>query len=194
MEDKKFENAIQLFDKANSNDPNTEALNGKDYPKELLYSIRMTEKLSQFESRASESVRLAARCQHICRWEIPRDSFEMNRNGYLTWRRELAKFHAKKAMEILKEVGYSEEIINNVVFLLQKKQLKRNEETQLLEDVICLVFLEFYFERFSEKYSEEKLIDIVKKTWLKMSDRGRKAALKLNYSKKPKELVLRAIS
>ena len=120
MEDKKFENAIQLFDKANSYDPNSEALNGKDYPKELLYSIRMTDKLSQFESKASESVRLAVRCQHICRWEIPRDSFEMNRNGYLTWRRELAKFHAKKAMEILKEVGYSEEIINNVVFLLQK--------------------------------------------------------------------------
>ncbi len=193
MEDKKFENAIQLFDKANSYDPNTEVLNGKDYPKELLYSMRMTDKLSQFESKASESVRLAARCQHICRWEIPRDSFEMNRNGYLTWRRELTKFHAKKAMEILKEVGYSEEIINNVAFLLQKKQLKRNEETQLLEDVICLVFLEFYFERFSEKYSEEKLIDIIKKTWLKMSEKGHKAALSLNYAKKPKELILRAI-
>jgi hypothetical protein len=194
MEDKKFENAIQLFDKANSYDPNTEVLNGKDYPKELLYSMRMTAKLSQFESKASESVRLAARCQHICRWEIPRDSFEMNRNGYLRWRRELTKFHAKKAMEILKEVGYSEEIINNVAFLLQKKQLKRNEETQLLEDVICLVFLEFYFERFSEKYSEEKLIDIIKKTWLKMSEKGHKAALSLNYAKKPKELILRAIA
>jgi len=194
MDEKKFNNAIQLFDKANSRDPNSESVNEKDYPKELLYAMRMTKKLNQFEPNASESVKLAARCQHICRWEIPRDSFEMNRNGYLTWRRELIQFHSIKASEILKEVGYSEEIIHNVVFLLQKKQLKRNKETQLLEDVICLTFLEFYFEKFSKKYSEEKLIDIIKKTWLKMSEKGRKSALSLNYKKKSKELILRAIS
>ncbi len=194
MDEKKFNNAIQLFDKANSRDPNTESVNGKDYPKELLYAMRMSKKLNEFMPKASESVKLAVRCQHICRWEIPRDSFQMNRNGYLAWRRELTKFHAKKASEILKEVGYNEEIISNVVFLLQKKQLKRNEETQLLEDVICLTFFEFYFEKFSEKYSEEKLIDIIKKTWLKMSENGRKSALNLNYIKKTKELILKAIS
>lgn len=190
----KFKTAVHLFDEANKSDPNTESLNGIDYPKELLYAIRMTDKLNQFEPNASEAVQLAVRCQHICRWEIPRESYEMNRNGYLSWRRELKKFHAVKASEILREVGYDEKLINKVTFLLEKKQLKKNSDTQLMEDIICLVFLEFYFENFSEKYSEKKLVDIIKKTWIKMSEKGRKSALDINYSKKPKELILRAIS
>jgi hypothetical protein len=190
----KFKNAVHLFDEANKSDPNIESLNGKDYPKELLYAIRMTDKLNQFEPNASEEVQLAVRCQHICRWEIPRDSYEMNRNGYLNWRRELKKFHALKASEILLQVGYDETLIDKVTFLLEKKQLKKNSDTQLMEDIICLVFLEFYFENFSEKYSEKKLIDIIKKTWIKMSEKGRDSAINLNYSKKPKELILKAIS
>jgi hypothetical protein len=190
----RFKTAIALFDKANAYDPRTESSDGTTYPKELLYSLRMTDKLNEFAPDAREAVQLAARCQHICRWEIPRDSYEMNRNGYLTWRKELTKFHAKKAAEILKEVGYDDAIIDNVAFLLQKKQLKRNEETQLLEDVICLVFLEFYFERFSEKYSEEKLIDILQKTWAKMSDSGHEAALKLNFSENSLALIQKALA
>jgi len=192
--DNKFETAIGFFDKANTNDPNIVVANGKSFPKELLYAIRMTEKLNQFEPNASESVQLAVRCQHICRWEIPRDSYKMNRKGYLTWRRDLAKFHAQKAASILKDVGYKDEMLDNVTFLLQKKQLKRNDETQLLEDVICLVFLEHYFENFSEKYSNEKLIDILQKTWAKMSDKGHEAAMKLKFSSKSKQLISKALS
>ncbi|AOW20362.1 DUF4202 domain-containing protein [Urechidicola croceus] len=190
----KFDTAIRLFDEANQNDPNKETWNNKEYPKELLYAIRMSNKLDEFEPNASESVKLAVRCQHICRWEIPRDSYEMNRVGYLTWRRDLYKFHANRASKILKEIGYSDDIIDNVQFLLQKKQLKKNEETQLLEDVICLVFLEFYFDNFSEKYSEEKLIDILQKTWAKMSEKGHNAALKMNFNEKTKKLITKALS
>ncbi len=190
----KFNNAIRLFDEANTNDPHTEISEGKLVPKELLYAIRMTEKLNKFEPNASEAVQLAVRCQHICRWEIPRDSYEMNRKGYLTWRRDLAKFHAKKAAGILAEIGYEDSLIDNVTFLLQKKQLKKNQETQLLEDVICLVFLEFYFEKFSTKYSEEKLIDIVQKTWAKMSDNGHESALKINFSDKSLTLIQKALA
>ena len=189
-----FENAIGLFDQANTKDPHTEISDEKEYPKELLYAIRMTEKLNEFEPNASEAVKLTARCQHICRWEIPRDSYEMNRVGYLKWRKDLKDFHAKKAAGILKEVGYDDVLINNVAFLLQKKQLKKNEETQLLEDVICLVFLQHYFEKFSEKYTEEKLIDIVQKTWAKMSNKGHEAALKLDFSKKSMQLITKALS
>lgn len=189
----RFKKAIQLFDEANSNDPHTETSEGKEYPKELLYAMRMTQKLNEFEPNAPIEVQLAVRCQHICRWEISRDSYEMNRNGYLSWRRDLAKFHANKASGILKEVGYDDSIIDKVAFLLQKKQLKRNEETQLLEDVICLVFLEFYFEKFSQKYSEEKLVDILSKTWAKMSDKGHEAALKLNFSPNSSALLKKAL-
>ncbi len=189
----KFERAIRLFDKANTNDSYTEISDGTAYPKELLYAIRMTEKLNKFEPNASEAIQLAVRCQHICRWEIPRDSYEMNRKGYLTWRKDLAKFHAKKATKILKEVGYDAALISKVTFLLLKKQLKRNDETQLLEDVICLVFLEYYFEKFATKYAEDKLIDIVQKTWAKMSNKGHEAALQLNLSKESSALIEKAL-
>lgn len=190
----KFEQAIQLFDKANSNDPNKEDANGIQHPKELLYAQRMSDQLNTFASDASEEVQLAVRCQHICRWEIPRDSYEMNRIGYLTWRKDLTKFHAKRAGTILSEVGYTEETIKKVQFLLQKKQLKKNEDTQLLEDIICLVFLNFYFEKFSQKYSEEKLIDILQKTWAKMSKKGHESALKIKFSETASKLVSKAMS
>ena len=190
----KFEIAIQLFDSANSGDPNIEIWEGKEHPKELLYGIRMSEQLNTFEPNASEAVQLAARCQHICRWEIPRDSYEMNRVGYLTWRKDLYKFHAEKASEILLKAGYDNDTIDAVKFLLQKKQLKKNKDTQLLEDVICLVFLSYYFESFSEKYSEEKLIDILQKTWAKMSEKGHGAALKLEFSEKSKQLISKALA
>ncbi|MEZ4969795.1 MAG: DUF4202 domain-containing protein [Flavobacteriaceae bacterium] len=189
----KLINAFRLFDGANAEDPNVEVWQGKEYPKELLYAMRMTEKLSAFEPEASEALQLTARCQHIRRWEIPRESYEMNRVGYLKWRQDLKKFHAEKAGTILREVGYDQEMIDRVAFLLEKKQLKKNAETQTLEDVICLVFLEFYFEPFSHKYPEEKLIDILQKTWGKMSPKGHEAVLKLPLSKDSLEVIGKAL-
>ncbi len=190
----KLEKAFELFDKANKQDPNKEIYNGKSYAKEVLYAIRMSNKLIEFAPDASEALQLTARCQHICRWEIARDSYEMNRAGYLKWRQDLKKFHAKKASEILQEVGYDQETIDTVAFLLEKKQLKKNEETQTLEDVICLVFLEFYFEPFAKKYTEEKLIDILQKTWRKMSEKGQQAALKLPLPESSLALVGKALN
>tara|TARA_R110000868_G_scaffold337123_1_gene598007 strand:- start:91 stop:681 length:591 start_codon:yes stop_codon:yes gene_type:complete len=189
----KLEKAFQLFDQANEQDPNREEFKGKEFAKEVLYAIRMTNKLTSFTPDASEVLQLTARCQHICRWEIPRESYEMNKVGYLKWRQDLKKFHAKKASEILKAVGYDQKTIEKVAFLLEKKQLKKNAETQTLEDVICLVFLEFYFEPFAKKYSEEKLIDILQKTWRKMSKKGQEAALKLPLSKDALTLVGKAL-
>lgn len=190
----KFTKAITLFDEANKQDPNKEIFEGNEYPKELLYAQRMTNCLNEFAPNSSEALQLAVRCQHICRWEIPRDSYEMNRVGYLTWRKDLKDFHVQKASEILKKVGYTEEEIAQVAFLLQKKQLKKNADTQTLEDVVCLVFLEFYFSKFSEKYSEEKLIDIIQKTWKKMSEKGQKSALKISFPEKSLQLIQKALS
>ncbi|MGB6153287.1 MAG: DUF4202 domain-containing protein [Pricia sp.] len=186
--------AFQRFDAANAEDPNTEIYMGESYPKEVLYAIRMTEKLNDFEPDASEALRLTARCQHICRWEIPRESYDMNRTGYLRWRQDLKKFHARKAAEILEEVGYSKETIDKVGFLLQKKSLKKNEDTQTLEDVICLVFLEYYFEPFAAEHTDDKIIDILQKTWRKMSEKGHEAALDLPLSEKSLALVSKAIA
>jgi len=179
MPKQQFQKAIQLFDELNSKDPNKEEFEGGTQAKELLYAQRMTERLQVFAPDASEALQLAARCQHICRWEIPRSTFPTGRKGYNQWRSTLRNFHAEKAGTILKKVGYEEAMIENVQFLVLKKQLKRNKETQILEDVICLVFLEFYFTNFSARHEEEKVVDILQKTWRKMSEQGQQAALNL---------------
>jgi hypothetical protein len=159
----------------------------------MLYAERMTDCLENFAPDASEALRLAARCQHIKRWEIPRDTYPMDRPGYHAWRNELKKYHAEQAESILMEVGYDDTTIERVKFLLQKKQLHRDAETQTLEDIICLVFLQYYFEAFSKKYEEEKLIDIIRKTWRKMSDKGHDAALKIDFSPQSLALIKKAL-
>lgn len=177
----RFSTAIARFDAANAADPNRERdAAGVEQPRELLYAQRMSEMLERFAPEASEVVRLAARCQHIRRWEIPRDSYPRTPEGYKAWRTRLADFHADTAAGILRDVGYEEETIGRVRSLLRKERLKRDPETQLLEDVIGLVFLEHNLAGFvadHPEYGEAKFADILRKTWLKMSPRGREAAL-----------------
>lgn len=194
MKPTQFEVAIALIDKKNSADPNFHESHGMHFPKELLYSQRMSQKLLQFNPNASEALQIAARAQHICRWEIARDEFIMDRAGYFKWRETLKKMHADMTADILKQVGYDDSFIEGVSFLILKKLIKKNEETQTLEDVICLVFLEYYFEAFTEKHEDEKLIDILQKTWVKMSDAGHAEALKIKYSDKSLALIKQALS
>ncbi|TPN82197.1 DUF4202 domain-containing protein [Aquimarina algicola] len=193
MIDDKLTNAYSLIDKANAEDPNKEKVDGESIAKELLYGQRMTKMITTFEPDASEALKIAARAQHICRWKIPRDTYPMNRVGYLKWREELKKFHATTTAKILEEVGYDNSTIDNVSFLLQKKKLKKNKETQTLEDVICLVFLNYYYEEFSKKHTDEKVIDILQKTWRKMSEKGHEAALELSYSEDGLSLIKQAL-
>ncbi len=190
----KFEQAIQLIDEKNSRDPHKTIVEEKEYPTELLYSIRMSQKLGEFEPEASNELRIAARAQHICRWKTQRSEFEMTRAGYLKWREELKKMHAQITAELLLEIGYDPAFIERVSFLIKKKFLKKDEGTQTLEDVICLVFIQFYLEEFAAKHSEEKLMDIIRKTWGKMSAKGHDAALKLPLSPKMLALVTKSLS
>lgn len=189
----KLKKAISLIDEKNSEDPNVDYFEGKAYPKEVLYSMRMTEKLLDFDKDASEELQVAVRAQHICRWNIARNEFPMDRVGYLKWREKLKRMHAKITSNILKEVVYNSEFINRVSFLIQKKMIKKDEESQTIEDVICLVFLQFYFEAFADKHSEDKVIDILQKTWSKMSEKGQNEALKLPLSDKSLILVSKAL-
>ncbi|MCB4807103.1 DUF4202 domain-containing protein [Tamlana sp. 62-3] len=194
MKPTRFETAIALIDKKNAEDTNVYTTNGLNFPKELLYSQRMSQKLLQFKPNASRALQLAARAQHICRWKIDRKEYPMDRVGYLKWREALKKMHADLTEEILKEVGYNDEFIKRVTDLIKKKLIKKNEETQILEDVICLVFLDYYFEEFAEKHSDEKIIDILQKTWVKMSDEGHEEALKIKYSEKSLALIKQALA
>jgi len=176
----RFQRAIELFDAANAEDPNKESVDGQEVPKELLYARRMTDMLERFAPDATEAVRLAVRAQHIQRWKVPRASYPMDRNGYLQWRTGLYKFHAETAGRLMHEAGYDETMIERVKTVVGKKGLKVNPETQLLEDVVDLTFIEHYMAHFAgqhPEYDEEKWLNIVRKTWAKMSERAHEFAL-----------------
>ncbi len=194
MKPTRFETAIAIIDQKNAEDPNTYQVAGIEYSKELLYSQRMTRKLLQFEPNASKALQIAARAQHICRWKIERKEYPMDRVGYLKWREELKKMHADITGKILEQVGFDEQFVERVQKIILKKFIKKNEESQAIEDTICLVFLDYYFEDFAAKHTDEKIIDILKKTWVKMSDKGHQAALQLPFSEKSLALVKQAIS
>lgn len=188
-----FIKASEWIDAENAQDPNHEIYQSETYPKELLYSNRMYERLMDFHPNASEAVQIACKAQHICRWKIARESYPMDRVGYLKWREDLKKFHAKTTAVILEKAGYNEEFIARVSFLIEKKLLKKDEETQLLEDVICLVFLEYYLDPFVHKHDREKMKNIILKTWNKMSEKGHQEALKINFSPENLELIKEAL-
>jgi hypothetical protein len=190
----RFEAAIRMFDEANSEDPNQETANGKVYPKEVLYAQRMTACLQKIAPDASEALQLAVRCQHIRRWAIPRQDFPAGTLGYNLWRNRLKKYHAEVAGQILQSVGYAPETIERVQFLVQKRQLKTDPEVQLLEDVICLVFLEYYFLDFAQQHEEPKVIDIIQKTWRKMTPQGQQVALQLDLPPAAQHLLAKAFA
>lgn len=160
------------MDTANREDPNIEFADDKEWPKELLYSHRMSEMLERYKPMADQVIKLAIRGQHIQRWKSPRDAYPMDRKGYHRWRSDLYKFHAERVAELMAKAGYDEDSLARVKKAVAKKGLKVNEDTQLLEDVASLVFIEHYLLAFTEKhpeYTEEKWIDIIRKTWKKMS-------------------------
>jgi hypothetical protein len=190
----RFKKAIQSFDAANADDLHLERVDGVSYPKELLYAQRMTTWLDRFAPDASEALRLAARCQHIRRWMMPRSHYPMDRRGYLQWRTALAKFHADTAADILREVGYGEALICRVQSLLRKEGLKRDPEVQCLEDVICLVFLESYCADFATHHNTAKMLPIIRKTWEKMSPHGREVARTLDLPQEVHRLVEAALA
>ena len=185
----RFETAIARFDEANREDPNTDYSDGVACPKELLYAMRMTNRLAFFAPDASEALQLAVRCQHLRRWAIPRHTYPMDRNGYHLWRSTLANFHAETAGVILQAVGYDPGFIQRVQALVRKERLKADPEAQTLEDVACLVFLEHYSLDFAQKQTSEKVTDILRKTWSKLSTKGREAALTLTVPTAVRELI-----
>lgn len=192
-ETERYENAMARFDAVNREDPNQEILDGQAIPKELLYAQRMSAWLKRHKPDASEVLRLAARSQHIARWEIPRSDYPMNRKGYHQWRTTLNRFHADRACAILAEVGYDKNTIKRVEGFLLKKRLKSDPEMQVLEDVICLVFLESYFIAFSKKYDKEKMIPVIQKTWKKMTPAAQRAALALDLPPEGSALIKAAL-
>lgn len=196
MDQERFEKAIRLIDEANAEDPSTEAVDGARQPRELVYGMRMSAWVDRLAPDASEALQLAARSQHIRRWEIPRGDYPMNRAGYHKWRTALYAFHADTAGAILERLSYDEDTIGRVRSLLSKKNLASDPEMQTLEDAAALVFLENHLRDFAQRddIDEAKAIDILQKTWRKMTPRGREAALALDLAPEVRALVTTAVS
>jgi hypothetical protein len=190
----RFRTAVGRFDVANSEDPNRLVIDGRDESVSLAGARRMSEWLERLVPDASEALRLAVRCHHLCRWQFPRDRYPMTRAGYHQWRTAAAKFHAEKAGQILREVGYGDDTIARVQALVRKEGLTTDPETRSLEDAACLVFLESGFAEFAARYDEAKIIGIVQRTWRKMSPQGRAAALGLKLPAGARGLVERALA
>ncbi len=190
----RFRAALEEFERANSEDPNMVVIDGIERPREVVQAERYARWVGRLDSAASEALRLAAHCQHLRRWEVPRTSYPEGRTGYLLWRSELAKFHAEKAAEILRAVGYEQSVIGEVTRINLKRGLRTNPDTQSMEDALCLSFLENEIEDFAAKHDDTKLLGIVRKTWRKMSDNAHSIARELPMSSRVSDLVARAIA
>lgn len=198
-----YTRAISTIDAAHAEDPRKIASSLADggeegrselLPYELHYARKMTGYLDRLAPDASPTLRVAVRAQHLRRWEVPRDSYPMNRQGYYAWRTGLKKRQAQLAMNICRDCGYAQPEADRVGALIRKENLKGDEECQILEDVACLVFLDDQFEAFEKEHDEDKIITILRKTWAKMSDRGHKVALEMAMSDRARSLIEKAIS
>jgi hypothetical protein len=189
----RFEAALRRFDEENARDPNLEGVDGQYQPRELVYARRLTDWVLRLQPDASEPLRLAARCQHLCRWMVPRESYPRTRPGYLKWREDLKEFHAERAAAILREVGYRDEVVQRVRALNLKRDLAHDAECQTLEDALCLVFLQFQLAELVEKTDDDRVINALQKSWKKMSLRAQAEALALPHLPRARALLERAL-
>ena len=190
----KYVQAIAEFDRLNAQDPKSRVVDGEELPYEIFFANCMTEWVRKLDPNPSEAVQLAARCQHLCRWEIPRKTYPEGRVGYLTWRKDLKSFHADKSTEVLRKAGYEDELVERVRAINLKQGLGKNDEVQLIEDALCLVFLEQQFDDLIAKTDDEKMVTILQKTWGKMSECAQQEALKLSLSEKGTQLIEEALN
>jgi Domain of unknown function (DUF4202) len=190
----RFAAAIARFDQDNSADPNVERTGGISQPRELFFAQKLTDWILKLCPGASEELRLAARCQHLRRWEIPRSSYPMTRAGYLQWRTALKGFHAQKSGEILRQAGYPDDVILRVQNLNLKKNFPADPDSRVLEDALCLVFLQYQLADLAAKTADDKVINALRKSWAKMTPAAHAEALKLTYGEHEKALLDRALA
>jgi hypothetical protein len=184
----KKDNSVLLIEVINKisfahlQDPNLDTWNNEIYPAEWLYIQRITERMEVYQPEASPELIIAANCQHLCRWEIGRKTFPEGRAGYYQWRNFLSEYQFQKAREIILKAGFDEEFADRVKAIVKKENIFTHAESQTLEDVVCLVFMEFYLDEFIRGKSELDMSTIIQKTWKKMSEKGHQEAMKINYT------------
>lgn len=190
----RYDAAVARFLEQNGRDPNRVVLNGVSRPKEQVAAEQLAAWVERLEPTGSEALHLAGYCQHLRRWEIPRSSYDAGRLGYLKWRKDLGRFHADQASAVLQEVGYDDATVEAVRQINMKLGLQTNPDSATMEDALCLSFLEHELADFAAKHPDDKVIDIVRKTWRKMTERGHAVALTLPLTGRARELVSRALA
>jgi hypothetical protein len=190
----RFQAAVRQFDEANARDPNRELKDGSEAPRELVYAQWLSDWVLRLKPDASEALRLAARAAHLCRWEIPRTEYPQTRTGYLQWRQSLKQFHAGKAAGILTGLGYAPELVSRVQALISKSAFPVEPESRVLEDALCLVFLQHQFADLARKSSDDKMINALRKSWKKMTPAAREIALSLPFEPREMALIERALA
>jgi hypothetical protein len=194
MESPRLKAAIAAIDRFNAADPRKEMVENFEFPFEVLYSKRVSEWVLRLKPDASEVLQVAARGQHIGRWTVPRDTFDMNRAGYLRWRETLKRFHADKVAEIMDNAGFGAAAAGQARSIILKKNLAADTDAQALEDAVCLVFLQTQFTDLLAKTPADKMKDILRKTWRKMSSAGQSAALALPLRPEERDLIEQALA
>ena len=189
----RFQRAVDAIDAANAVDPNVIVVAGERQPKELAHARLVTEWVRRMDPDPSEALLLAARAHHLRRWTIPRASFPTGRAGYLRWRRTLHEQHATEVAEILGAVGYDAVTIGRVQELVRKRGLGHDPDVQVLEDALCLVFVETQLHDLAARLEPDKLADVVKKTAAKMSRRGLELVSSLDIDAGDRELLARIL-
>lgn len=189
LSDEMMARAFELFDSYNQNDPSGVTYDGLNFPATYFYALKLHDWVLKLDPHASDVLLLASRCQHIGRWEKPRISYPDGKAGYLNWRSDLAKYHASKAAELLAQAGCPQDVIEQAQHIILKKKIKLDPEVQLMENALCLVFLEYQLADFIKVHDEDKVIRILKKSWFKMDEQGRRTALGLSFSDKAAMLI-----
>lgn len=190
----RLEKTFSAIDAANGQDPHQIDVNGVGRPAELVYGERMSQWLDRFAPDAGELVRIAVRAQHLERFKLPRSEFPMGKQGYHNWRNEQKRRHAERVGEIMRASGYTDEDAERVGAIVRKERLKRDPDAQLLEDIACLVFMEHYFADFAKDHEAEKIVGIIARTWVKMSEKARETALTLPLPQDLAPLVEKGIA
>lgn len=189
-----IQQAMDAFDRMNAQDPTTIVVGAEERPRELMLALWLSDWVLRVQPTPSVALRLAGRCQHLMRFAVPRSQYPEGRVGYLKWRKDLSKKHADLATGVLLDVGFEQHVIEQVRKINLKQELKSDADCQAMEDALCLSFLDHEYPEFVTKHDDEKLIDIVQKTWRKMSERGHALALQLPLEGHGKDLILRALA
>ena len=190
----KLEEAFELFDTYNKQDPNKIIWNSISYPLTYFFALQLHDWVIKLNPDAGEALLLASRSQHIGRWTSARTSYPEGKAGYLQWRTDLKKFHAAKSGALMREAGYEEKVIEHTQHIILKKDLRTDQEVQTIENALCLVFLQYQFDEFILKHDEKKVLHVLQKSWGRMTGPGREAALSIVYSDKGKDLLDKSLS